>query len=371
MHLAGPRSGVGRYTEGLIRALPEVAPENEYTVFYGAAIGRRVEDIQVDTNGNVRHVFLPRIPTLALKTLVKVWPWTAASRWFPPHDVYHETNYLPLVRGRRAVNTIYDLSYRACPEFHPARRVLVYRSFERRMSDVAYIITISEHARGEIIDALGIAADRVVTVYPGCDPAFHPHHAPDAIRDCRRRYTLEGPYLLFVGTLEPRKNIVGLLHAYHRARAEGGVTIPLVLAGGRGWRFDGIFAAITSLGFPKDAVRILEYVPHADLPLLYAGALALAFPSFYEGFGFPPLEAMASGCPVVTSNASSLPEVVGEAAIQVDPHDIDALAGAISRLVADPDLRLELRARGLEQAARFRWTDAARRVIDVYRKVAA
>jgi glycosyltransferase involved in cell wall biosynthesis len=369
-HLAGVRSGVGRYTEGLLRALPEVAPEHEYTVFYGAAAGRRLDDIRVASGKRVRSIFFPYVPTVALKTVLKVCPWVGSALWLGRHDVYHETNFLPLVRGERAINTIYDLSYRTYPEFHPARRVWVYQRFERRMKDVAYIVTISEHARGEIIEKLAVPESRVVTVYPGCDPAFRPDHDPAALAGLKARYRLPGDYLLFVGTLEPRKNVEGLLRAYAIARTRG-VHAPLVLAGGRGWRFEGIFQALRELRQAGAPVHVLEYVPAADLPLLYAGALAFAFPSLYEGFGIPPLEAMASGCPVVVSNTSSLPEVVGDAALKVDPHDREALVDALVRLHDDAELRARLRAKGLVQAQRFRWDTAARRMVAVYREVAA
>ena len=161
-----------------MRALPEVAPDTSTRSSMARRPGRRLEEIRVATGHGVRSIFFPHIPTVALKTVLKIWPSTGSVLWLGRHDVYHETNFLPLVRGHRAINTIYDLSYRTYPEFHPARRVWVYKSFERRMKDVAYIVTISEHARREIIEQLGVPEARVVTVYPGCECGFSPRSRP-------------------------------------------------------------------------------------------------------------------------------------------------------------------------------------------------
>ena len=203
-------------------------------------------------------------------------------------------------------------------------------------------------------------------IYEAADPQFRPQ-APEAVAAVRTRYGLPDRYLLCVGTIEPRKNLGRVLAAFERLHAER-LTDALVIVGKRGWLYDDFFAQLEHSP-AKHAVIFPGFVPDADLPAVYAGSQALAFPSEFEGFGLPVLEAMACGAPVVCSNTSSLPEVAGDAALLVDPDDVAAITAALRRVLADADLAAELRRRGLAQAARFSWQRTAQETLAVYRQL--
>ena len=227
------------------------------------------------------------------------------------------------------------------------------------------IVVPSQHTRNDILKLLPVEPERVVVVAGGIDPIFTPQ-PPASVDERLARVGLRpGEYLLFVGTIEPRKNLARLLEAMELAGPGIG---PLVIAGGAGWNNTDIRSALARL-VRAGRARDLGYVPDALRPALYAGARAFVYPSLYEGFGLPPLEAMACGTPVLTSNVSALPEVVGDAALFVSPDDVPALAGAVRRLWEDDALRADLRTRGLARARQFSWDQTARRTLDVYRAV--
>ena len=209
-------------------------------------------------------------------------------------------------------------------------------------------------------DYFGTPPEKVHVLYCGVDARFHPEKEPGEQERLRDRYSIESPYVLSVGTLQPRKNYVRLIKALANLPP---VNLQLVIAGGRGWLYEDVLAEAEKHG---DCVRVLGFVDDADLPALLRNAALFAFPSLYEGFGLPVLEAMACGVPVVCSNASSLPEVAGDAALTIDPLDTDGLAEAMSRVLADADLRQEMIDRGLAQAARFTWEKAARQLLGLF-----
>jgi glycosyltransferase involved in cell wall biosynthesis len=212
---------------------------------------------------------------------------------------------------------------------------------------------------------LGVEEGRVEVLYPGVEERFHPLNE-GSLASVKARYSLDFPFILTVGTLEPRKNHVGLLQAY--SLMEGRHPHRLVIAGGKGWLYEGIFQEVERLSL-EERVLFLGYVPEEDLPALYNLADLFVFPSLYEGFGLPPLEAMACGTPVVVSALSSLPEVVGDGALLVPPREVEALAEAMEKGLGDPSLRRELRGKGLEQAKRFSWSEAAKRLLAIYKRV--
>ncbi|MEW6582975.1 MAG: glycosyltransferase family 1 protein [Actinomycetota bacterium] len=224
----------------------------------------------------------------------------------------------------------------------------------------ARVIVSTEFTGREVADLLGVDPRRIAVTPWGIDPRFHP--VPVDRDDLARRHGLPPRYVLCVGTLEPRKNLVTLLRAFREVRRRHG-DVALAAVGGAGWRDDELLAALG--GAPEGVVR-LGFVPDDDLVALYAGASCFAFPSLYEGFGFPPIEAMACGAPVVASDASCLPEVLGDAALLVAPHDEAGLAGAITRVLDDPALAADLRARGLARAASHRWDECARLTAAAY-----
>jgi glycosyltransferase involved in cell wall biosynthesis len=230
-------------------------------------------------------------------------------------------------------------------------------------------VTISEHARSELIELLAVAPHRVTAVHCGVDAWWRATEDPAELAGARERAGLPARYLLSVGALEPRKNLALLIEAYALARRKG-LTLPLVVAGPAGWRSREIRDAPRRHGV-ADHVLLVGHLSRSDLRAAYSQAEAFVFPSLYEGFGLPVLEAMACGTPVIASCSSSLPEVAGDAAVLVDPADPDALAAALERVVGDETLRSDLRRRGVQRAAGFSWDEAARQTVDAYRTALA
>jgi glycosyltransferase involved in cell wall biosynthesis len=260
---------------------------------------------------------------------------------------------------------VHDLSFLHYPEHLTAEARRYYNDqigWAVQRADA--LISVSHATKRDLVRRLGVAPPRVTVVHHGVDPAFQPL-SEDAVQAVLDRHGLAPGYLLFVGTWEPRKNLTGLLDAFAALRASG-VDRELVIVGRPGWLYDEIFARVAALGV-TDHVHFIERVPLSELVALYNGALLHTLPSFYEGFGFPALEAMACGTPTVVADRASLPEVVGDAGLLVDPEEPATLVAAFRRLHADPALWARLREAGLVRAATFTWGVAARKTLDVYR----
>jgi glycosyltransferase involved in cell wall biosynthesis len=391
------QAGVHTYDYNLLQALLEVDRENKYlmldyvplhdkhaTLPEAAALGAK--NARIARCAGLKHRRLarwdalqrpPLRPLAALVDRTLLWPWAAAAEASMQRnlqqalravDVFHSSDVL-LWRQPDALNvvTIYDLTALLFPEHHtPGTRELQARKwrFAREKADV--VIAISEATKRDIVAHLGIPSHRIHVVCGGAGPAFRPIESRQVLEQALAPLQLApGEYILYVGTIEPRKNLARLVEAYHRA-CKLAPAPKLVLAGARGWKFEGVFERVETLGL-KDAVIFLGQVPADILPALYNGAVAFAYPSLYEGFGLPPLEAMACGVPVIASDTSSLPEVVGDAGVLVDPNDTDALADALAALLNDDEKRAELSARGLARARAFSWEQAARKTLEVYR----
>jgi glycosyltransferase involved in cell wall biosynthesis len=267
-------------------------------------------------------------------------------------DVLHGLAYaLPLGWGGPSVVTVYDLSFLRFPRaFNTANRIYLAASTRAAARRARRVLTISEHARRDIVRLLRVPEERVEVTYPAAEQRFQilPEHEVQAFRRAR---VLPEVFIFAVGTLEPRKNIVGLLAAYARLPTP---RPPLYVAGGMGWRFSPIFDTVQRLGL-ENQVTFVGFVAEDELPLWYNAARLFVFPSLYEGFGLPVLEAMACGTPVISSNAASLPEVGGPAVGLADPRDAEQFAHQMQRVLDDPQLRLEMRAAGRIQATRFSW----------------
>jgi len=320
-------------------------------------------------------------PDVALTSLRSRWPTSRAGvrvvweQLVQPGalrrieaDLVHGPVFVgPLFASCPMVITIHDLSFIRFPAlFRPANRL--YLTVLTRLSArrARRLIAVSAHAAAETTQLLGVPPERVDVVYHGVDPAFRPLPA-DKVAAFRRRRGLPERLVLFVGTLEPRKNLVRLVEAFARVR-DG--RVGLVLAGGKGWLYDELFARVEALGLSEEVI-FPGYVMSEELPLWYNGATVLAYPSVYEGFGLPVLEAQACGTPVLTSNVSSLPEAAGDVALMVDPYDVEALAAGLNRLLADDLLRRQLRERGLAHAKQFSWLHTAQETARVYRRALA
>ncbi len=360
------RAGLGRYAASLAYALKSLIPD-ELAFFYNAEQG--VEPLPG----------LEKLPTSTVTLGYKPWRmavWlgqlahTPFNRLVPDATLFHATEHLLMpLRNVPTVLTVHDLIFHHLPQHHkPLNRWYLDRTMPLYCRRANHIIAVSEATRRDLIDIYQVPAEKVTVVLEAADPRFRPPSAA-TLKAVRARYKLPEAYVLYVGTIEPRKNLIRTLHAWGELYQVGEAP-PWVIVGKHGWLSDDFYAALKSSP-SRGAVRFTGYVADADLPALYAGATAFLFPSLYEGFGLPPLEAMACGTPVLCSNTSSLPEVVDDAALTVDPTDTDAIREALRRILQAADLRAELRSRGLKRAARFSWDRAARETLNVYRTLLA
>jgi glycosyltransferase involved in cell wall biosynthesis len=353
-------AGVSRYIAKLLAHLPYVDPTSEYVAF-------------------LRDGRLCSPPWRAV-----VSPWATTS---PPARIAWEQVCQPLAVRRQRLDllhapvnvgpiivacplvvTVHDLSFVRYPQmFTRAKRIYLQRFTRWTLARAQAVIADSASTQRDLIELLGAPEERVVVVHAGMDEELAPVTDKEALEAFRRRHDLPREMILFLGTLEPRKNIPTLIEAYGLLYRAGRIAHTLVIAGGKGWLYDEVYATVERLGL-QDAVRFAGYVAAEELPLWYSAADLFCYPSFYEGFGLPPLEAMACGTPVITSGVSSLPEVAGEAALLVDPRSVDEIAQSMVRLMSDPGLRDELRGRGLRRVRQFDWEASAARTLDIYRR---
>jgi alpha-1,3-rhamnosyl/mannosyltransferase len=368
--LIPPRAGIGQYTYHLIRALARLEPAHQYVVMYPRLTRTlRTREAPVFAEKCVRVVSEGRLRFLLFrarrKLRRKLGLTPAVEQSLGGYDVYHATNYVfthSVKRARRVV-TIHDMTLMLFPEWHPRARVTSMASEIARSVEVAdHVLADSASTRDDIVKHFGMRPDRISVVPLAADRSFRPLPAADVRRVLADWGLTQDGYLLFMGTIEPRKNLLRLLQAAELAGDRAG---PLVLAGAAGWGSDEVARRIQSL---RRAGRLtyLGYVPDDARPALINGARGFVYPSLYEGFGLPVLEAMACGVPVLASNVSSLPEVVGDAGLMEDPKDVDAIAQGMIRLWEDETLRRELSARGLRQAATFSWERTARQTFAAY-----
>lgn len=361
-------AGISRYIRGVCAHLPAVPGDERFVVYTNATVrawpaveGRRlrVAPAMMPTLAPVLRIAWEQVvlPVLALRDRL---------------DVLHcPLNVLPVAARVPVVLTIHDLTFIRFPErFHPAKRRYLATFTRYAAHHASRIVTDSAATRADVIDALHADPDRVAVVYPGVDPDFRPYHGegerPEAFR---ARLGLPERYVLYMGTLEPRKNVDRLVRAFARLVRDG-LPHSLVLAGGRGWDYAAIDRAVADEGIGHRVI-IPGYVRREDQPLWYSAADLFTYPSQYEGFGLPVLEALACGTPVVTSNSSSLPEVVGRAGLVIDPSDESSLAEAMRSVLTDGTLAARLRDAGPVQAAQFSWARSAAGCVRAYREAAA
>lgn len=353
------RGGIASYVSHLLPALAALDPATDYRV-----LRSRRDPTRKEAGENFRRA------TLWTPCHHRLERWTLGVEVARLGlDLLHSPDFIPPAFGaRRFVITVHDLNFLYFPQFLTDESRRYYnRQIAWAVRRADHILADSEATRADLIRLLGVPPERVTAVHLAADPAFRPLPFP-LVEATLARYGLKRGYLLFVGTLEPRKNLPGLLTAYRILLDRGDVEAPLVVVGGRGWLYGEVFARLEELAL-TDRVRFLHDVPDGDLPALYNGAALLATPSFYEGFGLPALEAMACGTPVVISDRGSLPEVVGEAGIWVNPEEPEAIAAGMMRVLKEEGLRDQLREAGLLRAGSFTWEKTARKTLEVYRRV--
>ncbi|MBI5878797.1 MAG: glycosyltransferase family 4 protein [Chloroflexi bacterium] len=354
-------AGIHRYIHQTLVNLPAVAPRHRFRVY--------LNDRQMQSPDPAMQLRRTRFP--AQKPLPRiVWEQfaLAAATYRDRLDLLHAMAFArPLVSHCPVVLTIYDMSFMRMPERFPAFQRAYLRLMTRWSArHAARIIVISQSTRNDVVHYCGVPAERVRVVYCAADAAFRPA-ARAAVEEFRTRNGLPAHFILYLGTLEPRKNVPALVRAYAQMRRRNGAgdAPKLVIAGAKGWGYDDVFAAAEQSGV-RDDVIFAGFVPQDELPLWYNAADVFVYPSLYEGFGLPVLEAMACGTPAITSSVSSLPEVAGDAALTIAPDDSAALSDAMASALHDSGLRAGMRERGLRQASRFDWRTAALETARIY-----
>ena len=356
----GRPTGVGLYAANLVRELAALTGDERFLLFY-FDFRRRFRGLGIE---NPRFKLKPvhSFPGRIYNSLSENFGWPDITRFGGRCDLYHFPNFIihPLKKGK-AVVTVHDLSFRRFPQYtEPTNMRRLRKRFTYTLERADTIIAVSEFTKSELVELYDVASPRIAVIYNGARPA--PVKPLPGV--------LPGNYFLFVGTIEPRKNFATLLAAWRivRSRLREKWNYKLLVAGGRGWRCPPAREQAKGKGL-EDEVVVLDYVRGEHLPAIYSGAKALVYPSLYEGFGIPPIEAMAYGTPVIASTAPALPEVVGDAALLVDPHRPEAIADAIMRIHEDSGLREDLIVRGRKRAALFTWQRTAEETLSLYRKL--
>ncbi len=360
-------SGIQVYIRDLLESMIRVDADVDITLLYNIS---RCKLNESDYRGvlkdiSVRPFYMPE------RYAIRLW-----SKFHYPYidganqrlDIVHSaTSYLPPVKYAKKVVTAHDLAFIK----HPDKLIISSARAHYSRGSIKHadlVIADSEYTRKDVLDLLDIPDDNVITVYPGIDPVFMLPRKQYEMQDVLERYNIDYPYFLFVGNIDPRKNLRGLMAAFRRFISRRKENEKLILVGKRTSQADKELSIVDELGL-REEVLYLGYVPRADLPALYANARIFLYPSFFEGFGFPVLEAMACGAPVVTSNTSSLPEVCGDAAYYVIPDSVVSIVQALERVSSDHNLRKVMISRGLERASRFNWERTALETIDCYKRM--
>jgi glycosyltransferase involved in cell wall biosynthesis len=368
--LTSQASGIGRYAVNVVRSLLMLSATGvqhlEFVIFTGPQTSR---DLLAGYQGTY-HQHCCVAKSSLLRSLVSI-PAGIVSQGI---EVFHGLDHvgLPLFfkRGKYIV-TLHDVIPLTLPHLFPLKHRLVVTAALSRVSKQADVVIVpSQAVQEEVLQLLPVSKDRLVVIPEGCEVRFAPLDDPGRLARVQRKYGLPASYMLFLGTLEPRKNVETLLQAFARFQHSrpASPSVHLVVAGARGWRYQTIFHTIRSLGLEQH-VHFPGFIDDNDLPDLYRGAELFVFPSLSEGFGLPILEAMGCGVPVITAKTAALPEVAGDAAMLVDPRDPEALAAAMHEVLHNGTLREHLRRTGLERARHFSWEITARKILDLYMSV--
>lgn len=354
------QAGISRYTIQLVEALARLSPPDEFLLLQHF---RSREPLVVHPSFTRRSLYTPvhhRFEQYALP--IEISPLGL--------DVLHSPDFIPPFRRNcRSVITIHDLNFLLYPHFLTKDAAHYYGQIDEAVRRTDAIIAVSEATKSDIVRLLGVPENRVTVVYEAASDEFQPIDRVEARAQVKERFGVRGGFIFFVSTIEPRKNVPTLLKSFRKLLADYKLDLQLVLAGAKGWLYDEVFQLVTDLDMVDD-VLFPGRVSTDDLLWLYNAAEVLVAPSIYEGFGLTPLEAMACGTPVIVSNVSSLPEIVGDAGLLVDPYDVEQLAVAMWRAVTDTELRKSLIAKGLKRAGFFSWDRAAKETLELYHRLA-
>jgi alpha-1,3-rhamnosyl/mannosyltransferase len=362
------RSGIGTYVYYNFSAMREIESDWSPYFYYGSQLTNQIKAPQpVAGFPELKHKLPDEKRYFSYRFLLdKVFNLRTRLKKF---HLYHETDHVPMPFQGPTVLTIHDLSFIHYPETHPKARLwYLDKYFYSRLNWVTQFITVSVVIQKEMMKYLSIPQSSITVIPLGVSNQFRPHSERDLICSLKKYGLTPQSFLLYVGAIEPRKNLSVLLRAYAALPSSLRKGKPLVLAGGSGWLMEEFDEQIQKLKIHSTVLK-LGYIPTEDLPALYCGAVAFIYPSLYEGFGLPPLEAMACGTPVIISNAPALQEVAGNVAIQVDPYDVEGLTEAIHLVISSPEIRESMKKNGLERAKCFSWRKTAAQTLNVYQKV--
>jgi len=360
--LQGPLTGVGHYISQLAWYFNLLDKHNEYTYYYGFFSKNLVSsDHPIQRLRNQ----LPKTPWF--RKAVRQSVFALSGLFHSEFDLYFEPNFIPVkIRAKKIVTTVHDFSFRLFPEAHPKDRIQYFeKHFSKNIRRSDRIITDSAYIKSEAAGLLGLPDETVTPVHLGVDHDVFKIYPRGALESCKREFGLPEKFILFVGTREPRKNLDALIRAYAELPEWIQREFSLVLVGPHGWG-DGDPSARQKLG---NRVMVLNYVETQKLALIYNLASVFVYPSLYEGFGLPPLEAMACGCPAIVSRAASLPEVCADAAYYINPEDITTIAEGMCRVISDLELKTALVSKGIERASFFSWEKTARETLKVFDEI--
>ena len=358
-------AGIGRYTRELLRAVLAQPTHNRYSLFYASP--RRIDAAGLQSPTSNLH----RLP-FHDKWLMRGWQRLRLP--IPVElivgkvDVFHSPDFTlpPTLPGVPTLLTVHDLSFIRDPDSAwPSLRAFLNRAVPRSVQRASHVLADSVATKNDLIELFGTPADKITVLYSGVESRFNPIGDPGEIARVCAKYQLPRPFILSVGTLQPRKNYGRLIEAFGQL-ASG--DWHLVITGGKGWLYESIFEQVKRSGL-EGRVHFPGFVDDADLPALYSAADLFAYVSLYEGFGLPLLEAMACGTPVIGSNTSSLPEVIGDVGVQVDPRNVDDITRALRQMIDQPELRERSIGLGLERARLFTWEKAAQELLAIYDRI--
>ena len=349
-------TGVSLYTKNLVENLLKIDQQNEYRLFFSSLRQTIPSDFKIQ-NKKTKIIKIPLPPTV-LEPLWNKWHFPSIDKFIGKVDVFHSSDWTQAPSRAAKVTTIHDFAFLKYPETaHPKIKAVHQRRLAWVKKEADLIIAVSQATKKDAIEILGIPQEKIKVVYEAGPSDLKPVKDRKKINKVLKKFKISGDYLLSVATLEPRKNLKRIIQAFASLKTKD---LKLVVAGKQGW---GDFKGLSSTN-----VIFTGYVSREDLEVLYSRALCLTFPSLYEGFGLPILEAMACGCPVLTSNISSMPEVAGQAALLVDPLDQEEIAQGLAQMINNRDLRSDLTKKGFAQVKKFSWEKAARETLKVYKE---
>lgn len=363
--LSKQRTGVGNYIQGLVGLLPQVAPQHEYFLYSNRAIDASFVEGPYCRQSD------------------RAFRWCPGSFWLIGRgahlarrdglDVYWTSNPILPFRmpvGVRKVITVHDLVWLRCPETMTRYSLLIQTACARRaIADADYIVVVSRSTQDELIQRLGVPKEKTKLVHPGVADRYEAQDHAKAAAYIARKYSVPERYFATVGIVHPRKNHQFLVRVLGILKRNGQLDCPLLVVGPMGWKNSPLFREIQAAGLTESDIRFLGYISDEDMPLFYAGAQVFLFPTLYEGFGLPPIEAMACGAPVIASDAPCMPEVLGDAAILEPLTSPERFATAILRVLADDQLRGALRAKGIQRAQRFRYETSVKQLLGLFEDI--